>query len=436
MQSAASAEAPGLSLPPTPHLDALTGLRWFAAFAVFFFHARSFYPLPHSIDLAYFGNAGVTFFFVLSGFVLTWSFNPADTAAKFYWRRFARIWPALAVSTAIAIPVFYGLYGKPWDSVNQVGVFASLGLVQSWFPSLVFAGNPAAWSLSDEAFFYLLFPFLIRPLMKLRLRTLAALALSLVALHLTIKLSSFGWHPSTDQEEILFVSPIGRLGEFLVGMVTAAALRHGWRTRLRMPAAVGLVAVAVAVMWYSRTHTGFLAGIGLGGLLDDAANQILTPLFALLIAAVAVHDLSGRRTFLKSRPLVLLGQWSYSFYLVHATVLYAIAILWLPRHRAAWSNIWPATIAAVCAIAAAAALYYLVEHPAERALRRRLKSWPFVARTASGTLTASPAGSTPADVSSPRVADPVAAAEALVEPIAAHSPPQDDKPMAEPVGPI
>jgi hypothetical protein len=147
-------------------LEALTGLRWFAAFGVFLFHVRDFYPLPGTPDTALFGNSGVTFFFVLSGFVLTWSFTPNDTAPRFYWRRFARIWPALAVSTALAVPVFYSGRAVALDHAQQLGLLASLTLVQAWIPEVLFAGNPAAWSLSDEAFFYALFPFLVRPLVE------------------------------------------------------------------------------------------------------------------------------------------------------------------------------------------------------------------------------------------------------------------------------
>lgn len=393
--------------------------------------------MPHSIDLAYFGNSGVTFFFILSGFVLTWSFTPSDTAGKFYWRRFARIWPALAVSTAVAIPVFYGLYTKPWDSVNQLGVVASLTMIQSWFPRVVFAGNPAAWSLSDEAFFYLLFPFIIRPLLRARLRTLLVVALGLIGLQLAIRFGSFGLHLTADQNSLAFVSPIGRLAEFVVGMAVAAALRQGWRARIPVSGALTAVALAIVVMWYSRTHLDFLAAAGLGGLLDDAANQILTPLYALLIAAVALRDLSGRHMVLQARPLVLLGQWSYSFYLMHATVLYAVAALWIPRQRPAWSNIWLATMTLGISILAAATVYYLVEHPAERALRRRLKAWPFV--TAAAALPAGMAAvvsTTDSAVTAPELSDPVADAEAVItEAAARHAPHRDDQ-RSDPVGPI
>ena len=91
-------------------LDSLTGLRWWAAFAVFCYHMMSFAPVPGLGAVARFGNHGVAFFFLLSGFVLTWSAGISGTAvANFYWRRLARIYPAHVLALLVAIPVFYSV---------------------------------------------------------------------------------------------------------------------------------------------------------------------------------------------------------------------------------------------------------------------------------------------------------------------------------------
>ncbi len=63
-------------------------------------------PLPIHDFLKY-GTSGVTFFFVLSGFVLTWSAQPGTKVFIFYRRRFARIWPAHIVALVPAMFVFY-----------------------------------------------------------------------------------------------------------------------------------------------------------------------------------------------------------------------------------------------------------------------------------------------------------------------------------------
>ena len=65
-------------------LDSLTGLRFFAAWLVVVHHFSNFATMPYIWRYTGFGATGVTFFFVLSGFVLTWSFVPSDTAGRFY----------------------------------------------------------------------------------------------------------------------------------------------------------------------------------------------------------------------------------------------------------------------------------------------------------------------------------------------------------------
>src|SRR4051812_40535867 len=94
-----------------PHLPSLTGLRWFAALAVFFHHSAFAWNWNQTVtagysELARPGSTGVTFFYMLSGFVLAWSPPDRDTPRPFYRRRFARIAPAYWVATLIAIVVY------------------------------------------------------------------------------------------------------------------------------------------------------------------------------------------------------------------------------------------------------------------------------------------------------------------------------------------
>jgi peptidoglycan/LPS O-acetylase OafA/YrhL len=106
-------------------------------------------------------------------------------------------------------------------------------------------------------------------------------------------------------------------------------------------------------------------------------NQVMGPLYALLIAAVASRDLTAHRMVLRSRPLVALGKWSYAFYLVHATVLYWLVQHWTPQQKQpSWENWRPAAVALAAGLIGAVALYALVEHPLERILRRVLTRRP------------------------------------------------------------
>ncbi len=114
------------------NLPRLTGLRAFAALAVFGFHVSSRWGVFH-IPLAYLGYTGVAMFFVLSGFVLAWSTKPGTRARTFYRRRFARIYPAhlVVLLAAAVVPVVQ-------VARSLTVALPNLFLVQSWSTN----GNP------------------------------------------------------------------------------------------------------------------------------------------------------------------------------------------------------------------------------------------------------------------------------------------------------
>ncbi|MFJ2291334.1 acyltransferase family protein [Streptomyces sp. NPDC087894] len=160
-------------------LASLTGLRFRAALVAVLYHlSRQTGKLPWISDVTWYGRTGVTFFFVLSGFVPAWTYDGKTVpAAVFLWRRFARIWPLMAVSIAASVAAWRVL----GTDVSLKGVVATPGLVNSWAPGREYrvGGNPAAWSLSDEAWFHLIFPLLLMlPLLRSpRGRTWCAVAL-------------------------------------------------------------------------------------------------------------------------------------------------------------------------------------------------------------------------------------------------------------------
>jgi peptidoglycan/LPS O-acetylase OafA/YrhL len=354
-------------LPSGRRLDSLTGLRFFAAFAVFLDHINGagnsgYARVPWLYPQSLYGAHGVAFFFVLSGFVLTWSWRRDDTARAFYWRRFARIYPAHFAATAIAIPVFY------WYSHVQPGwgpILLSVFLLQAWFIHLnpAFPGNPVSWTLSCEMFFYAVFPWVIRPLARARVATLAfAGAFFAVALLLA---GSLAYHyEDFSTAEAIIRMPLFTVGQFLIGICLALAMRRG--ARVRLPLIPGVLALTAWIYLYYNVlpHHGKA-----GQIWELRLDQFFLPLLcAWIIGAAAQRELDGKRSVLQTRPLVLLGAWSYSFYLVHKTVIRLPTMQYGDQHPSN-SNIFDVLGLAVVATAAAAALYYLVEHPAERWLR-------------------------------------------------------------------
>ncbi|MFD9319827.1 acyltransferase family protein [Streptomyces sp. NPDC060053] len=279
----------------------------------------------------------------------------------FLWRRFARIWPLLAVSVGASV----GVWALMDRAVSVEAVGATLLLVHAWFPQPVIftGGNPAAWSLSDEAWFYLIFPVLLAVLARQRARVWGwtAVAVSLGALLLWPALSGAS---ATTRTWALDYLPLTRSLQFVLGVVAGLALKRGWRPPVSLPVAVGLV-----VGWH-------LVLIPWSGAVPDdvwyspySASQLLSaPLFTALICAAARADLDGRRTGLGGVWMIRLGHWSFAWYLLHEIVIRVAVFEWgKPAPGGETVVFWAGVL--VVSLALAALAHHCVEHPAERRLR-------------------------------------------------------------------
>lgn len=338
---------------------------------VFLYHMLVFAPLPGPLT-AVFANGyfGVTFFFVLSGFVLTWSARPSVSQSTFYWRRFARIYPSHFVALLLAIPIFYtfgpipeGSFLKPFDA----GILSlSFLVIQGWWliPVILFSGNPAAWTLTCEFFFYLLHPFISRVLIPLARRGALLIALGVIVIAFTYR----GFANAMPGEWWAHLPlPIVRLTEFALGMAIAWAIRSGWRTRIHPVVGVGSMAAVIAALSllgrFGAPHPSLTV-------IPLFANELFTVACALAIISIAQRALDGRRSVFASPVQVRLGEWSFAFYLVHASFIY-LAVRIFGVQEPSWRNIlWFAALLVVDLVAAWA-LHSFVERP----LERRMRAW-------------------------------------------------------------
>lgn len=179
-----------------PRLPALTTVRFFAALWVALFHMQSmkaFYFGATAVrQFAAIGYSGVSFFFVLSGFILVYTYAGRATSLRAFWRaRFARIYPALALCLLLTGPGFFFCCvmmrahdprvivseWAPWIAPHMwLSAILCVTLTEAWLPQTALAWNMPNWSLSVEAFFYLLFPFMLPRMMRLSRRQLLAIA--------------------------------------------------------------------------------------------------------------------------------------------------------------------------------------------------------------------------------------------------------------------
>lgn len=310
-------------------------MRFLAALLVFVFHAATVFAYPDgdTADTAAgvqsvtgrLAFLGVSFFFVLSGFVLTWSARPGDSAGSFLRRRLFKIYPNHLVTFAVTLILLLVL-AKP-----VTGVLPNLLLVHAWFPdqSIFNSVNVVSWSLSCELVFYLLFPLLHRWFVRIEGRWLwwwasgVVVAVCCVPLVAEVAIPATGGDPtqpgsSPAQVWFVFVFPPVALLQFVLGILMARiVLARRW-IGLPLSAAVTALAAGYALALVVPYNFGINA-------------TTIVPI-ALVIAAGAVADVEGRRTLLRGRTMLWLGEVSFAFYLVHYVVLLeGRELLGLPR---------------------------------------------------------------------------------------------------------
>jgi peptidoglycan/LPS O-acetylase OafA/YrhL len=338
-----------------PPLPSLTGMRWLAAALVFGFHVRlaEYFGGPRSnavLDVLFTaGVSGVSFFFILSGFVLTWSVRAGDDSRRFWRRRIARVYPLHVVTGVLALVIALTLAPGTLPDMREAAL--NMLLVHAWSPVPHDSQtlNPVSWSLACEAFFYALFPVLFYGVRRLGVRGLRLVGLASVAAVAVISIvataGSFHFYP------------VARLPEFVLGVVLACLVRQG---RWRGPG----LAVSVAIL-----VTGYLVAAWVPSPFQYSACTILG--FALVIPAAATADLRGRHTFLARPTLVRLGELSFAFYMIHILVVRVGENLFArhPRLPAVEALAWSALVFSV-ALGLSWVLYEAIENPARKLLTR------------------------------------------------------------------
>lgn len=335
------------------HLRSLTSLRFFAAALVVLYHAaiQSSPDLTQPYALLRFGQLGVTFFFVLSGFVLVWSARDGDRALPFYRRRFARVWPLHALTLALAVGLaLVGLIdhrGPGWSAP------LNLALLQAWSNDgeVVYGYNGVSWSLSAEAFFYLLFPLLLVFARRIGpFGMVSAAAMWLVVGGVLAEVVGQG----------VFALPAYRVGEFVFGIGLALLVRRGVPRISPAVAVAALVASYGALIVLNRLTAGELAAR------SWVAGVIVLPGIALVLLAFARRDIDGGEGALTHPLLVRLGAWSFALYMVHELLLRAARPVMLDHG-------WTVPVAIIASVVLSGLLFEWFERPVEKRLRGRAR---------------------------------------------------------------
>jgi len=295
--------------------------------------------------LATYGVLGVAFFFILSGYILVYNYAGTQERAQrlnprsFWWKRFARIYPLYLFALLICVPITVmngvQLHGAIGAAARMPVTFlANLFLVHAWYWHLNGEWNGPGWSLSAEAFFYLLFPFLTRKLASIRdggWKQAAALSAGLLALGVVVlALVDWGlvqvdlhdnWRLAGYLRYFLLYNPLVNSTVFIMGMTLCLGEQ---RIRREAPRA----------SWWLNVVCGVIV---LAGLADLAFNIPFpavprTAAAGIFFSALILLGGSGGPAWLTRllswSPLLLLGEASYAVYLLHYPVFTYFTWIW------------------------------------------------------------------------------------------------------------
>ena len=372
-------------------IDSLTSLRFFAAAAIVAYHARGHFGLPTNFLAPFELSQGVSFFFVLSGFILAFVYPKLDQQGdrgKFWLARFARVWPL-----HFATMLFYVLLVPELVHFSAAKLFANLGLVQAWIPcqSWFFSFNSVSWSISTEAFFYLTFPLLIRNFERTWALKLGA---SFLLVLLTAALGNALHLPVTSETAVsihglMYINPLSRVFEFVLGMTLAFFYRkHLLARQAPLALAFACEVLALTLLYFLTYYTAKISTslarlpfVQEGGKmwLEHAGVPVLS--FALLILVMAWGRGPISR-ILSSRPLVFLGEISFAMYLLHRLLLH---YYW--DHFSPEQGTTPIVIYLAFLLSLSFVFWSLVEVPFRKMIVS--KSWAVRIRPASALVLAS-----------------------------------------------
>jgi peptidoglycan/LPS O-acetylase OafA/YrhL len=341
-----------------PRLDALTGVRGLAAWLVVFYHIRAAFggAAPDWLMAVFArGYLAVDLFFVLSGFVL-WLYygqrfaaEGARAAPEFLIRRVARIYPLhlFVLAATVAYAAALALTGRTSpDQYPLAELPLHALLIHNWGLTSALAWNDPAWSISTEMAAYLVLPVAAASLLR-RAPSPAVCGALAVALVIALGLVLDARGAAILDHNIPANGLIRCLFEFFIGVLVCMA----WQ-QLSKRAAIAAGALAIGTAWAA----GEIGEV-------FAAPALFAGLVFVLASASGV-----RGDPFASRPMVWLGEISYSTYLVHFLLWDAFKLLFVSDPQ----SVSLALIALFLAmtLAASVLLYRFIEVPGRRLVQQ------------------------------------------------------------------
>lgn len=297
-------------------LDQLTFTRFLAAISIVIFHfGKEFFPFTDSSInfLVQQANFGVSYFFILSGFIMIISYGNKKSInwMDYVKNRFARIYPLYILGILVMII-------KPLLllDINIFDLFYSLVMIQAWIPGKVMLYNFPGWSLSVELFFYMIFPFLYNWIYRFQ-KGLKSITLvfffiwlsSQLILHYFLSTDFTNGGTNIVRNQLLFYFPLMHLNEFLVGNLAAMFFLR-YKDDYNKNYDIAIIIVVLLLVLTLKYNSGL-----------NYHNGFLALFFVPLILLLSLN--TGKiTTIFKTKFLVFLGEISYGIYILQLPVFY------------------------------------------------------------------------------------------------------------------
>lgn len=393
-------------------LPSLTSLRFLLALWVIVFHQS--YPwgfgifgrdhlldFPPATPLAIWhilntGYVAVSVFFILSGFILAYNYSLLETwtvaqFVRYLVARVARIYPVYCLGLFAMAPFMLYLLFKFHNiqGLKQAlqDLLINLALVQSWHPLKATSWNFPAWSLSDEAFFYCLFPWVGVLIWRLSIPRSIAAALLLWTAAMIAPLAA-GQHAKTDGfwSPLVQYNPLLRLPDFCIGIALGRIYseivgQKRWLAgRGYYLYGLGIILEVFALSYgYALPHLYLM-------------NGLFTPIHSLVILGLALGG-GPLVSLLSARPLIFLGNASYAMYILQVPVFLWINYVAYRFFSARLGGLMDLLLYVAILCGVSGIVFQFFEQPANRYLRRRL-TWASAPWQATGAIAAEPAAQT------------------------------------------
>jgi len=294
-------------------IDQVTFTRFLAAISIVVFHfGKNIFPFNHeSISFLFrHANIGVSYFFILSGFVMSIAYGNKSRINPFEYlkNRFARIYPVYLL--AILLVLTYNITTN--SPIDNNGLILNILTMQAWVPGKALSFNYPGWSLSVEIFFYILFPFLSNYIYKEKHFKLLVVLVILIwfisqcTLHLIASSNIYHSFPA-EKLDLTYYFPLMHLNEFLIGNLAGLIFMKKFKENNRSYDWLIFFIITIIIIALK-----YPAGL-------DYHNGMLAIFFVPLILLISSSN--GKLvSILNKKPFIFLGEISYSIYILQLPI--------------------------------------------------------------------------------------------------------------------